>query len=105
MLEFGADHVSCRGKIDQPQSIIGRHIMKAKYSFLVHLGIEVTKHNFDIVTGAALIGLIQELIKEELVTSSFSFVGARQASIKIFWSNADCGETPVHSFKMQNNVA
>ena len=33
------------------------------YFYIAHLGVELTKHNFDIVTGAALIGLIQELIK------------------------------------------
>ena len=58
MLEFGTtnDNISCWGKIDQPQFIIVRHIMKAeftdcltKYSFLAQLGVEVNKHDFNIM--------------------------------------------------------
>ena len=72
MLESGAtnNHVSGRGKINQPQSIIGRFLMQAeftdcgtKYAFSAHLGVEVTKHDFNIMAGAAIINFIQMLIE------------------------------------------
>ena len=78
------------------------------YFYIAHLGVELTKHNFDIVTGAALIGLIQELIKGFFGYIIFIFcrgVCAYQSNIKIFNSNADCGESLVHRCALQNKAS
>ena len=66
--------ISCRGKIDQPQSIIGRHIIKADFPivspnipFLATLALKSTNA---ILTSL----IIQELSKDSLVKACFSSV-------------------------------
>ena len=72
MLESSAtnDHVSCCGEVNQPHSVIGCVVVEAelsdcwtKYVFLTHLGVEVTKHDFYVMTGAALVCVFKALVK------------------------------------------
>ncbi len=72
MLESGAAdyHVSGPGEVDQPLSVTGCFVVQAEFSdcgtknsLLAHPGVEVAKHDFYVVAGAALIGTFQALIE------------------------------------------